>query len=80
MLIARRRATPAGLESAVGEVAAKLARAATTTKVNNCMSPIDSISAIEFWGGPLISIPVQGAGLTMDGESGRESKGFLYTS
>lgn len=36
--MARRRATPAGLESAVGEVAAKVARAAMMVKIENCIS------------------------------------------
>ena len=36
--MARRRATPAGLGSATGEVAAKVTRVATMAKMENCMS------------------------------------------
>ena len=36
--MARRRATPAGLGSARGEVAAKVARTAMIAKMENCMS------------------------------------------
>ena len=38
--MARRRATPAGLGPAVGEVAAKVVRATMMVKMENCISAI----------------------------------------